>query len=415
MLPLALVVLGLQVPADTVTLSVAQAFEQALSRSPEVAIARSRADAAGNRLDQAGAYTNPSLSVAAENFGRTRELTGLDSPDGLEGQAVLTTHLPFGPTRSGSIGLARAENAAGLAEARIQEQSAREASLAVIGEVVRARARADNAREEAQTLDRLAEALTLQASDGRAAISDAGRAQLARGLAATALARREGELATAMAELVHRLGLPPERWVEVDLPMCTSTNPSVTSATTLPEAELAAAQHEAALSAVDVARGVAAPDLQPQLGLRRGGGYSALYLGFTTTLPFFDRGSAGVAAARDEVRAAETERARLESRLAAEAVAARRRLEALERAGSVFTGSWFEALDQAVTAADLRYELGEGTLFELLDHRRARLQALDDYAAWQAEWWQARARLARLTGHAPEADLLCSDPFREND
>jgi outer membrane protein TolC len=411
-------ILGLQTPVDTVPLSVAQAFDQAVATSPEMITARSRAEAARNRAAQAVAHGNPRLSITAENVGRTREIVGLDAPDGLEGQAVFTTPLPFGPTRSGTVGMARAAGAAGQAQARLQEQTARLETLAALGSLLRAQAVAEHGRVEAETLDQLAEALALQAREGRAAASDAARAQLARGLAATALARREGGLAVAMADVTHRLGLPPEAWVELDLLRCgapqNATMESLTSPA-LPEAEIAAARADAARWSVDVARGVAAPDLEPQIGLRRGGGFSALYLGFSTTLPLFDRGSRGVAAARDETRAAEAELALVESRLAAEIVAARRSLEALERAGAVFTATWFDALEQAVTAADLRYALGEGTLFELLDHRRARLQALDDYALWQAEWWQARAQLIRLAGGSPDASLMCSDPFREND
>ncbi|NNF29266.1 MAG: TolC family protein, partial [Gemmatimonadetes bacterium] len=99
--------------------------------------------------------------------------------------------------------------------------------------------------------------------------------------------------------------------------------------------------------------------------------------------------------------------------LASARVAAREGMVALESGGAVFDEDWFNALDRAVTAAEARYELGEGTLFELLDSRRARLQALDDYHAWLAEWWAARARLARLEGRAVDADLICLDPFRE--
>jgi outer membrane protein TolC len=415
---LALVILGLQTPPDTVTLSVAEAFEQALATSPEMITARSRAEAARNRAAQSLAHGNPRLTIAAENIGRTRELVGLDAPDGIEGQAVFTTALPFGPTRSGTVGMARAAGATGEAQGRLEEQTATLATLAALGSLLRAQAMVEHGQIEAETLDQLAEALALQAREGRAAASEAARAQLARGLAATALARREGALAVAMADVTRRLGLAPDAWVELDLPRCTPGSNSSTEpplATSLPEAEIAAARVDAARWSVDVARGVAAPDLEPQIGLRRGGGYSALYLGFSTTLPLFDRGSRGVAAARDETRAAEAELALVESRLAADVVAARRSLEALEHAGGVFTTTWFDALEQAVTAADLRYELGEANLYELLDHRRARLQALDDYAVWQAEWWQARTHLSRLTGRSPDAALLCSDPFREND
>ena len=67
-----------------------------------------------------------------------------------------------------------------------------------------------------------------------------------------------------------------------------------------------------------------------------------------------------------------------------------------------------------VTAAETRYDLGEGTLFELLDARRTRLQALDDHASWQMELWGARTRLARLSGVAPDAAVICSDSLGES-
>ena len=122
-----------------------------------------------------------------------------------------------------------------------------------------------------------------------------------------------------------------------------------------------------------------------------------------------------MAAARSRETAALADLALVEARVAARREAARRGLDALERAGGSFTESWFTALDQTVAAAEARFALGEGTLFELLDHRRARLQALDDYARWLAEWWAARAELARLSGQTPDATLLCTDPFRETD
>jgi len=81
--------------------------------------------------------------------------------------------------------------------------------------------------------------------------------------------------------------------------------------------------------------------------------------------------------------------------------------------GVQFDDAWFASLEQAVTAAQARFDAGEGTLTELLDSRRARLEALDDYHAWLSEWWTARMELARAEGRPPSAALLCTDPFRE--
>jgi cobalt-zinc-cadmium efflux system outer membrane protein len=401
-------------PQDTVRLGVAEAFDRAMEAAREVAAARLRAEAAQAREDQASGLPNPLLVVEADNLGKERETTGLSSPDGIEGQAVLSPSLPFGPTRSGTIGVARAERMA--AEARLERttRASAEDVLTALGGLVRARIVAGNAREELATLELLAEAVAAQAREGRVPTSDASRAVLARGLAATALARREGELARAVADVVRRLGMDAEGWLELEVPTCAPGVGARPTPGPLPEVEIARAEVEAAASNVSVARGLGLPDFTPTVGLRRTAGTDALFLGFSTTLPLFDRGSRRVAAARSETRAAEQDLAALELRLAAERAAARRALDAVEGARAHFGAAWFEAIDQTVTAAEARYELGEGTLFELLDARRTRIQALDDHAAWQSEVWQARTRLARLSGVAPDAAVICSEPLGES-
>ena len=417
MLRLALLIAAVQAPADTLFLPVTTAFRQAMEVSRDVSMAQRRSESSLDQAAQAGALPNPTLTVSAENLGRAREITGLAAPDGIEGQAILAANLPWGPTRSGTVGAARARADAGEARLRLVRFETAEGVLGAMATLVRDQAVAENARFEVQTLDRLAESLSRQAEEGRAATSDAARAQLARGLAATGLARKEVALAVAAAEMGRHLGADPEQWVRLEIRACTAESRAVPSDVDAraPEVDWASARLDEARWSVSLARGLGAPDFQPHVGLRRGAGYSALYLGFSATIPFFDRGSRGVAAARGEQEAAATDLSDVEARLAAEVVAARRGLEALDRAGGVFSSDWFQALERAVTAAEARYEVGEGTLFELLDNRRARLQALDDYATWQAEWWQARARVARLLGHMPDASLLCTDPFREND
>lgn len=404
-------------PADTVHLPVTAAFQEAMEAAPELVVARHLALSAEHQAAQSGAYPNPGLSVTAENLGAERAITGLDAPDGVEGQAVLTFALPWGPTRSGALGSSRANRAAAAADLRIAEFTAAEGVVSALGRLLRQQTLVENSRLEVETLARLEEVLDRQLQEGRASVSEAARIQMARGLAATHLARREASLADLMADMTRRLGRAPEEWIELEAVRCTASPSLLAPADEpeVPERELASAQRDAARASVSLARGLAWPDLQPQVGLRRGAGVSALYLGFSTSLPLFDRGSRGVAAARSRERAAEAHVALVDARLRADRVAAERTVAALSRAGAVFTEEWFQALESAVGAAEARYQVGEGSLFELLDSRRARLQALDDYATWEAEWWEARARLARLRGLEPDASLLCTDPFRESE
>jgi cobalt-zinc-cadmium efflux system outer membrane protein len=428
LLSLALLILSAAPQADTVVLTVEDAYERAMAQAPELRIADLEARAAVEQARQSGAFQNPDLSVSAENVGAAREVTGLPAPDGIEGQAVLSIPLPLGPTRSGVVTQARGLEAAARAGLAVTTADAALSILGGLGALVREQALVENARLELATLTRLAEALALQAEEGRASRGDAARAELARGMAATALARRRVLLASSSADLAQRLGVAPDDVLTLQPARCGTTGgngpgtpqlwepgTSVLSAVSgTPDLARAAAEVEAARGVTDQAHGARLPDLVPQVGLRRGQGASALFLGFSTTLPFFNRGNAGVASARLREDAAATAADALEARLAVDLAAARRGMEALEEAGGVFASSWFQALDEAVTAAEARYELGEGTLFELLDQRRARLQALDDYATWQTEWWNARARVIRLQGAVPDATLICTDPFREN-
>ena len=404
-------------PADTVQLPVTEAFHEAMEAAPQLAVARHLARSAEHQALQSGAYPNPALAVSAENLGAERDITGLDAPDGIEGQAVLSFALPWGPTRSGTVGTSRANRATATADLRMAEVTAAEGVVSALARLLRQQTLVKDARLEVETLERLEAVLARQLQEGRASVSDAARIQMARGLAATNLARREAALADLMAEVTRRLGRDADEWIVLEASRCTASPSLVAPASEpeLPEQDRASARLDAARASVLLARGLAWPDLQPQVGLRRGAGVSALYLGFSTSLPLFDRGSRGVAAARSRERAAEAELALVQARLRADRVAAERTVAALARAGAVFTEQWFQALESAVEAAEARYQLGEGSLFELLDSRRARLQALDDYATWEAEWWEARARLARLRGIQPDASILCTDPFRESE
>lgn len=407
---------GLQSPGDTVVLDVETALNRAVAVAPDIVSAGLRADAARDRVGQAGAWPNPTLTLNAENLGRQEALTGLSGFDGTEGQVVFSTALPFGWERAGLLAGAKAAAAASDASAKLVGLDVAVQALAAIGGVLRDQILAASAREEHESLTRFAEVLALQAQEGRTAAGDAARAELARGLAATRRARREAALAGSATDLARRLGYPPDVVLALNAPACRPGSvglPPDSPEGTLPELELANARAAMADANITVAKGIRAPDVTPQIGVRRAGGLNALYLGIATSLPLFDRGSRRIAAAQAEQRATSAEAEAVEALLMARLVIARRSLDALSVGGRGFTQSWFEALERTITSAQARYDLGEGTLFELLDSRQARLEALDDYAVWQAEWWEARAELARLEGRVLDDATLCLDPFRE--
>jgi len=405
----ALVLLGAQqqvLPADSLVLTADEAFVRALESAPALQASRNRTYAAGSLLQQAGAWSNPVLSVTAENLGATQPTTGIPGMRGVEGQAVLGGWVPIG----GDRGALRAGAEARLLEARSMEvrteADLRSALVEAIAWAARDDERLRRAREEATGLESLAVALAAQAESGRASEGEAARAHLAMVSAHTTAAEVAAEAAASRERLTLMLGLPPATAVRVRLPSCTA--PSAPPKTSQPpEVAVAQARTQAAAAAVSQLRAGRIPDLAPQVGVRRSAGVSALYLGFSIGLPLFDRSASSIAAAASEQAAMQAELDRVERQAASERASAQQGLIVLEEVGTRYTEAWASALDLSVRSAEARYRLGEGTLTELLDGRRARLQALDGYETWRADLFTQRARVARLSGTPIDATTLC--------
>jgi outer membrane protein TolC len=128
----------------------------------------------------------------------------------------------------------------------------------------------------------------------------------------------------------------------------------------------------------------------------------------------FTSGGASVRAARAELAAVEAERADLASRIKSDELALWAALHDLESAGERFDAVWQADLVRALHAAQERYDAGEGTLAELLDARRARLAALDEYETWRASRRLVRIRLASVLGAPIDNSILCDTDFRRS-
>jgi hypothetical protein len=95
--------------------------------------------------------------------------------------------------------------------------------------------------------------------------------------------------------------------------------------------------------------------------------------------------------------------------MSAQRAGAEAALAALGQAAPAFDASLRDDLERAVRAQQSRLALGEGTIAELLDARRARMNTLNEYAEWRAMRVELRARQARLAGRPVDARVLCED------
>lgn len=405
--------LALAVQADTVTLPPAAYLERVVVDGPGVTAAALRADAAVHDALQAGAWANPDLAITVDNVGAQTEVTGLSGAEGLEGQAVLSFVVPVGGDRGGRFerGLGLADEAAALA--RATRLDAVTAAVGAVAAAQRDARLAEGIRGELDALEALGAALGAQAERGRAAEADAARARLETTTVREAWARAGAAAAAAGVDVARRAGFGVDDAVRVAAVACGA--PPGDDGGGSPVIDAAEARLRVARGGEALAGGERIPDLRPEFGVRRTMGVEALYAGLAVSLPFFDRGSRRVQGARAYLAAAEADARDTRARIDAETTAARRAFEALDAVRPDFAApGWDADLQRVVDAARARLDLGEGTLAELLDARRARLRALEARERWAAEWRASRARLAALEGREPTADLFCDPLIRED-
>lgn len=388
--------------ANSAELTLAQAIENALQRSPglrasEFRLARTQAETAQAQLRPA-----PELALELENFAGSGDTSGTDA---LETTLSFTQVLEFGDKRSARV--ATAEAGADLAAI---EQRARELDL--LAEVTRRFLAAASAAEQlrlAQETERLAQetlaAVSRRVAAARSPLADESRARIAATRAsldvqqsASVLRTRRYALAASWGEIEPQFGtLRAELFSfgqDPGFPALIARlerNPAFlrfASEIRLRDAQLRLAQAQNR------------PDLALTLGLRHlhDSGDTALVAGFSMPLNSSKRGDAGQRMARAELAQvqAEQDAAGVLARdtlfgLYEEMSSARRRAEALRA----------EALPLARTALEQTqagYDRGRFAFSELATARQELLALQSAAIESAATYHELRTEIQRLTG-----------------
>lgn len=400
-----LLVLALLVPQDTVRLAADAALERAMAAAPAVTAMAAHVREAEGLAAARSRRSNPRLGILAENLGAQREVTGRDGLDGVEGQVTLEFPMAIGGGLGATRSAARAGVAVASAESELAQVELRHTLLHRMAEHQRLHRVLDALGDEARTLATMADAVTAQAADGRAAEGHAARLRIEAASRASALARRQAEAAVVDADLAAWLGLASDTPIRITPAPCMEreggggmTLAGVASARTgLAEAEAA------------VARAIRVPALAPQVGFRRSAGFSGLLLGLSMDVPLFNGGGARLAAAEAARVARQAEATQAARSLNATVAGEQRALALLDASAAGFGASWQDDLALTVAAATASWEEGAGTLAELLEARRARLAALEEQATWSAARATSRLALARADGTPLDATLLTDD------
>lgn len=375
-------------------------------RSPRLAAERAAIDAAEADRIAAAAYPNPTVSV-----GRYKPAGGARTVFDASSQSQATLDLPVllgGQRRARMDAAEQALEAARAHVGAVGHETAAKAAESFVGLLA--------AQEKVRVLDaavadvqRLARVVAERMANGMASRYEATRAEIE--LAALRTRRDDARMeeAARAGELAMLVGVPgwkPVARGNLSNREATRDRAALTSAIKSKNALLLAArrEEEAALAALRRAERERVPVPVVSVGRTWTGDPfgAANFVGLSAEIPILDRRLGPVARAEAELRAVRLRREAIEAELDTELA---RTLDALAARRATLAqfdqnvGARLEALRQM---AEDYYQLGRGSLLELIDSARSRLESTLAGLEVQAQVALDETHLLALSGELPE-------------
>ena len=386
-------------------LSLRQAVELALARSPDIAAATLEVEAGEGVREQAGAYPNPELSYLLEDTRRDTRTTTLQ----------LNQPIELGGKRAARIAAADRGYDIAAADRVARRQSLRAAVTSAYFDALAAQERVRVAEEAVELARRATRATALRVEAGKVAAVEETKARVAAAGVNVEASRARSERVGTQARLAALLGQSQPVSISVEgrldelpaAPSLEETQRQVEDAPALRRARLEI-ERRSALTALEKARRI--PDLTVSLGARRDEelGRNQAVLGVSIPLPLFDRnqGNLSEALKREDKAREELNATRLQ--VSADAVEARERLMSARGEAEALATEILPGAQTAWEAAAKGFELGKFSFLEALDAQRTLLQARTQYLRAMADTHRARAELDRLLGSKASFDAPAS-------
>lgn len=380
------------------TLTLADALERARQGNPELralALETAAVDAAGR---QAALPPNPSLEFVREGT----------AAQGGASTIQISIPLELGGQRAARMAAARAGSRAAaldlsIGRARIEAEVAAAYHRAYIAQqqVELAAQVSDNGRRaSAAATRRVLAGKVSPVEEARARVAEANwrmegvAAQRELDEARIGLASLLGSAAGELGTLAPPAALPPSA-----VPLGRPLEALLSSA---PEIERAVAEVEAGTAVVRVERAQRMPDVALIVGTKREGPERERVrqniIGLSVPIPLFNRNQGAILAAE---RRAEKARAELEAarqRVRAGAMQAQTRMQAALEQERLVREEVLPGAQFAVEAAMKGFEAGKFNYVEVLDAQRTWVQAQAQHLRAIADFYRAKADLAKLVG-----------------
>jgi len=350
-----------------------------VARSPRVLAAERDADMARAERLTAGALPNPTISYGAARPS-AGERTMFDANS--QQQATIEMPIPIFGQRGARMDAADRQIGRAESQVRLTANEARRAAALGFARLVRAQETLAARSGALGEIERIRGLVAGRQQSGVASRYDRSRVDAEAALAALTVQRAEadvGEQAAALAALVDAPGWRPRAAGTLesmrgavplvrDVPGMLVVNPA---------ARLARDESAAAEARVELARRERYP--VPSLAYSRSwtsGPFGATnFIGVQSEIPILDSRKGAEDRARAEAAATRERERAANAVLAAEYERQREVLLARREALRRFDGEASDARASFLEMAESAYRLGRGTLFELLDARRTRLEA----------------------------------------
>jgi len=376
------------------------------ARSPRLAAERVAIDAAEAERVGAAAYPNPTVSV-----GRYKPAGGARTVFDASSQSQTTLDLPMLIGGQRKARLDAAELAVEAARAHVGA-AGHEAAMKAMESFVGLQAAQEKARVlEAAYADvqRLAKVVAERMASGMASRYEATRAEIELASLKTRLDDAELERSARASELAAMVAAPG--WKPVALGALISNGMTfdrgaLAASVKDGNAQLIAARRDEAAAEAGVKRAQRERIPVPVVSVGRtwtGDPYGAAnFVGLSAEIPILDRRMGPVAKAEADLRAAQLRREAIEAELDAELVRALDMLAARRATLAQFDRSIGAKLDSLRQMSEDYYQLGRGSILELVDATRSRLESALNGLEVRSQLVVEELRLLALSGKLGE-------------
>ncbi len=389
-------------PDASRTVTVADCLRRVKERSPELTSGRYRTEAAERRARQAGRPLNPRLEAEIENVAGSGAAEGFDAA---ETTVVVTQEIELGGKRGHRTTVAKLETAVSRAEQEVRLH-------ALLFETCRAALAVQAAQEKTrlagETLALIRETESVaEASEkaGKTTVLETERARAETSKAEIELEARQADQHGAVRDLALLWGQTEPAFDAVEGPFDAATaalpplGALLVKAASTPERLSAEAQTRTYEARIGEARAARMPNLELSAGVRRfeESRDVGFVVGAGIALPFHTRNLDGVRAAEADAQAARLEATATLLRNEGQIRTLYARLEALGAKTTRLKGTVIPVTERALTLVRDAHQQGKAGYLDVLEARRALVDARIQLIDAVAEYLSGSIELGRLT------------------